>query len=137
MRRILCVVSLLALIGCGRISPNSPELLAGTFDLELVNVDAGRGNVYVLVKLGDHSDPSGFIQLNSDATYTLTATYNGLAGTTWQTNGMYRVDNSGLVKFTIPVGRTFSGSLTEERRQISVTENLNHATVRLVFNRAP
>ncbi len=137
MRRILCFAFLLALTGCGRISPNSPESLAGTFDLEIVNVDAGRGNVDVLIKLGDTSDPSGFIELNSDATYRLTATYGGLAGTTWQTNGMYRVDNSGLIQFTIPVGRTFSGSLTEERRQISVTENLNHATVRLVFNRAP
>ena len=134
MRWFLSVAVMLAVAGCGQISPTSPESMAGTYDLEIVNVDAGRGSLEVLVRVASNSDPSGFLQLNPDATYALTVTYGGIAGTSWQTQGMYRVDG-GSIQFTIPIGRPFFGSLGEERTQISVTENLNHATVRLVFHK--
>ena len=135
--RIAYVALGLVLVCCKGESPTSPKAMAGVYELRTVLVDAGRGN------LEGHGEDlpvedapvSGAITLHADRSYFLTAQYGGIAGGTWRLEGEFFVKGfGGTLEFTTE-GRTFEGRLSNERRQISVTEPFNSAMVRLIFEK--
>ena len=135
MKRIAIVVIGLILSHCGHESPMSPEVLEGVYALQAVKVYLGSGRAMVYLNREDEENrASGFIELNTDRTYRLFASFGGSDQSVWETYGKYGVNSRFDITFSTPA-RNFAGSFLNKRTRISVTELLYGSVVLMVFDR--
>ena len=133
MKRIAIVVIALIVSQCGGASLVSPEEIAGRYALREVKVDTGSGKMQVYPRRESEDFPSGFIQLNANRTYQLAARFPDPEIHFWETQGLFGMETSSEITFST-TGRNFSGSFSNQRTRIMVTE-LFGSIVHLVFDR--
>ncbi len=135
MRRIAIVVAGLLLSHCGTELPTSPQVVAGVYALQAVEVDLGYGRALVYLNRESEENPSsGFIALNRDRTYHLFVSFGSPNPRVWEANGNYGVNSKFEIVFSTS-GRNFSGAFFNRQSRIVVTELLFDAIVLMVFER--
>ena len=135
MKRIAIIFLGLFLSTCSAESPTSPQAVAGIYTLQAVKIDSGRGHALVYRnREAEKNSPTGFIELNPDRTYRLSASFGSPDRSVWETDGNYAVNSKFEITFSTP-GRNFSGFFYDKQSRIAVTESLSGSIVLLVFKR--
>ena len=135
MKRIAVIFWGLLLITCGAESPTSPQVVAGIYTLQAVKIDSGRGRAQVyLNRESEENPPTGFIELNPDRTYRLSASFGSPDRSIWETDGNYAVNSKLEITFSTS-GRNFSGFFYNNQSRIAVTESLSDSIVLMIFER--
>ena len=135
MKRIAIIFLGLFLSTCGAESPTSPQAVAGIYTLQAVKIDTGIGRAQVyLNRESEKNPPTGFIELNPDRTYRLSASFGSPDRRIWETNGNYAVNSKLEITFSTS-GRNFSGFFYNNQSRIAVTESLSDSIVLMIFER--
>ena len=135
MKRVAIIFLGLLLSTCGAESPTSPQAVAGIYTFQAVKIDSGRGRAQVyLNRESEENPPTGFIELNPDRTYRLSASFGSPDQSIWEIDGNYAVNSKLEITFSTP-GRNFSGFFYNNQSRIAVTESLSGSIVLLVFER--
>jgi len=135
MKRVAIIFLGLLLLTCGAKSPTSPQALAGIYTLQAVKVDSGRGRAQVYRNHeAEENSPTGFIELNPDRTYRLSASFGSPDRSIWETDGNYAVNSKFEITFSTS-GRNFSGFFYNNQSRIAVTESLSDSIVLMIFER--
>ena len=135
MKRIAIIFLGLLLSTCGAESPTSPQAVAGIYTLQAVKIDTGIGRAQVyLNRESEENPPTGFIELNPDRTYRLSASFGSPDRSIWETNGNYAVNSKLEITFSTS-GRNFSGFFYNNQSRIAVTESLSDSIVLMIFER--
>ena len=135
MKRIAMIFLGLLLSTCGAESPTSPQAVAGIYTLQAVKIDTGIGRAQVyLNRESEENPPTGFIELNPDRTYRLSASFGSPDRSIWETDGNYAVNSKFEITFSTS-GRNFSGFFYNNQSRIAVTESLSGSIVLMIFER--
>lgn len=135
MKRIAMIFLGLFLSTCGAESPTSPQAVAGIYTLQAVKIDTGIGRAQVyLNRESEENPPTGFIELNPDRTYRLSASFGSPDRSIWETDGNYAVNSKLEITFSTS-GRNFSGFFYNNQSRIAVTESLSDSIVLMIFER--
>lgn len=135
MKRIATIFLGLLLITCGVESPTSPQVVAGIYTLQAVKIDTGIGRAQVYQNHeAEENPPTGFIELNPDRTYRLSASFGSPDKSIWEANGNYAVNSKFEITFSTS-GRNFSGFFYNNQSRIAVTESLSNSIVLMIFER--
>ena len=135
MKRIAIIFLGLLLITCGAESPTSPQAVAGIYTLQAVKIDTGIGRAQVYRNHeAEENSPTGFIELNPDRTYRLSASFGSPDRSIWEINGNYAVNSKFEITFSTS-GRNFSGFFYNNQSRIAITESLSDSIVLMIFER--